>query len=190
MIVVHPTDPSTAMLSSIYEGLPNVTLFDSYRQRTEILSAIASAPEDEPILLLGHGCPYGLLDMRYGLVINDGDAPLLRSHPNLLCVWCYASSYGYYHGLRGFYSGMFISEDCEARMYGVDASHEEVEWCSRDFAKRLGVLLKEGKSLREAADEMKDPKWIVSDLTDYNYSRLEYRETGREDKPKDMKDYL
>ena len=104
MIVVHPKDPSTAMLRSIYEELPDVKLFDSYLQREEILSAIAAAPKDEPIFLLGHGCPSGLLDMRHGLVIDDGDADLLKDRPNLVCIWCYASTYGYNHDLAGFFS--------------------------------------------------------------------------------------
>ena len=69
MIVVHPSDPSTKMLSLIYEGIEDVTLFDSYLQRDEILAAIAAAPKDEPVLLLGHGSPDGLYDLRYGLIL-------------------------------------------------------------------------------------------------------------------------
>ena len=176
MIVVHPKDPSTAMLRSIYEELPDVKLFDSYLQREEILSAIAAAPKDEPILLLGHGCPSGLLDMRHGLVIDDGDADLLKDRPNLVCIWCYASTYGYNHDLAGFFSGMFISEPVEALMCGISATDYEIEWGASDFALRLGNLLRAGKAVREAAQEMMDPKWIVSELTRYNYSRLEYIE--------------
>lgn len=164
------------MLSSIYEGLPDVKLFDSYFQRREILSAIAAAPKDEPILLLGHGCPNGLIDMRYGLVINDSDAEILKDRPNLVCIWCYASSYGKNHYLQGFFSGMYISEPVEASMCEVKATDEEIEWYAWDFAIRFGNMLKGGKTVREAADELMDPKWIVNDLTEYNYSRLEYRE--------------
>lgn len=185
MIVVHPKDPSTEMLGSIYEDLPNVRLFDSYLQRDEILSAIAAAPIDEPILLLGHGSPRGLFDIRYGLVINSDDSCLLENRPNLICIWCYASSYAYLHSLKGFFSGMFISEPREALMCGVGASDEEIGWCASDFALRLGDLLRAGKTVAEAASEMMDPKWIVSDLTEYNYSRLEYRPTGGEDMPMD-----
>ena len=179
MIVVHPKDPSTGMLRSIYEGLPDVRLFDSYLQRDEILSAIAASPKDEPILLLGHGCPSGLLDMRYGLVLDDDDAPILRDRPNLVCIWCYASTYGLIHGLAGFFSGMFISEPEEAILCGVDATDEEIEREFSDFSQRLGNLLKDGKSVREAAEKMMDQRWMVSDLTRYNYSQLEYNECGR-----------
>ena len=117
------------MLKKVYEGLDNVTLFDSWKQRREILKAIAEAPREEPILLLGHGCPYGLFDMRYGLVLNDGDAELLRDRPNLVGIWCYASSYAEAHGLKGFYSGMFISEGGEADCVGVNATEEGMEPC-------------------------------------------------------------
>jgi hypothetical protein len=48
MIVVHPTDPSTRMLSLIYENVKDVTLFDSWKQRDKILKAIAAAPREEP----------------------------------------------------------------------------------------------------------------------------------------------
>ena len=178
MIVVHPKDPSTEMLRSIYEGLPNVTIFDSYRQRAEILSAIESAPKDEPIFLLGHGCPNGLLDMRYGLVLNDNDARLLEDRPNLVCIWCYASTYARNHNLKGFFSGMFISEVPEAYMCRVEATPEEIDWCASDFALRFGDMLRAGKTIHQAADELMDPKYIVSDLTQYNYSRLVYLESG------------
>ena len=55
------------MLCEIYKGIEGVKLFDSWKQRDEILKAIVAAPKDEPILLLGRGCPSGLLDMRYGI---------------------------------------------------------------------------------------------------------------------------
>ena len=48
MIVVHLTDPSTRMLSLIYENVKDVTLYDSWKQRDKILKAIAAAPREEP----------------------------------------------------------------------------------------------------------------------------------------------
>lgn len=183
MIVVHPSDPSTKMLSLIYEGIEDVTLFDSYLQRDEILSAIAAAPKDEPVLLLGHGSPEGLYDLRYGLVLRDSDADLLKDRPNLVGIWCFASSYAYKHGLKGFFSGMFISEEPEAWMNGVKADAEEIDGKAWDFAKRFGELLRAGKSLGEAAAELMDPKYRDSDLTRFNYDRLTWRPTGEEELP-------
>ncbi|MCQ2146479.1 MAG: hypothetical protein MJZ16_03080 [Bacteroidales bacterium] len=188
MIVVHPTDLSTSHLRYIYEGIDDVKLFTSYKQRDEILSAIAAAPKDEPILLLGHGTPNGLMDMDYGHLITNSDANILRDRPNLVGIWCYASSYAYIHSLKGFFSGMFISEPKEARDLNVKASNEEIERCFTDFSKRFGNLLREGRSIKEAAMELMDPKYINDTVTKYNYSRLEYRETENDPMPIDIKE--
>ena len=185
MIVVHPYDPSTVMLGKVYEGLDNVTLFDSWKQRKQILEAIAAAPLEEPILLLGHGCPNGLYDLRYGLVLNDNDAELLKNRPNLVGIWCYASSYAEAHGLKGFYSGMFISEGREANYLGVNATEEEANTQAWDFSRRLGDLLRAGKPMEEVAKELMDPKYITSELTHYNYTRLTWRPTGNEPLPEE-----
>ena len=183
MIVVHPNDPSTKMLSLIYEDIKDVTFFDSRKQREEILMAIAAAPREEPILLLGHGCPNGLLDMRYGLVIKDEDAGILKDRPNLVGIWCYASSYAYHHGLKGFFSGMFISEEPEAWVNEVNAEAEEIDEKAWDFAGRFGDMLREGKPLQEIAAELMDSRHQDSALTRFNYERPTWRPTGKEPLP-------
>lgn len=183
MIVVHPKDPSTVMLAAIYEGIEGVKLFDSYLQREEILKAIAAAPKDEPILLLGHGCPSGLYDMRYGLVIRNADAELLKDRPNLVGIWCYASDYAYNHSLKGFFSGMFISEEPEAWVNGVEAEEAVINEKAWDFARRFGDMLRAGKPLGEIAAELMDPKHRDSELTRFNYDRLTWRVKGDEPLP-------
>lgn len=183
MIVVHPHDPSTVMLGKVYEGLDNVTLFDSYKQRKKLLEALAATPLEEPVLLLGHGCPGGLYDMRYGLILDDGDAELLKDRPNLIGIWCYASSYAAKHNLKGFFSGMFISEGIEACYKGVDATEEEANKYAWDFSQRLGDLLRQGLPLESVAKELMDPVHITNELTHYNYTRLTWRPTGREPLP-------
>ena len=171
------------MLALIYEGIEGVTLFDSWKQRKEILSAIAKAPKEEPILLLGHGSPSGLLDMRYGFVITDSDAEILRDRPNLVGIWCYASSYACKHNLKGFFSGMFISEEPEDWVNDVEADPEEIDEKAWDFAGRFGSLLREGKSLSEIATELMNPRHRDSELTRFNYERLTWRPTGEEPLP-------
>ena len=186
MIVVHPTDPSTVMLGKVYEGFENVKLFNSVEQRDEMLAAIAAAPREEPIMLLGHGCPNGLYDlMAWDMMVGGPDAELLKDRPNLIGIWCYASSYAAKHGLKGFFSGMFISEGGEATMVGVDATEEEANAHAWDFAQRLGDLLRQGLPLEDVAKELMDPKHITSELTNYNYTRLTWRPTGNEALPEE-----
>ena len=171
------------MLCEIYKGIEGVSLFDSWTQRNDILKAIAAAPKDEPVLLLGHGCPSGLLDMRYGLVINDADADLLKDRSNLVGIWCYASNYAFTHGLKGFFSGMFISELPEAIINGVDASAKEIDDDAWNFCIRFGLLLRGGVPLEDIAGVLMDPCYRVSDLTEFNYSRLTWRLQGNEPLP-------
>ena len=186
MIVVHPTDPSTVMLGKVYEGFENVKLFNSVEQRDEMLAAIAAAPREEPIMLLGHGCPNGLYDlMAWDMMVGGPDAELLKDRPNLIGIWCYASSYAAKHGLKGFFSGMFISEGGEATMVGVDATEEEANAHAWDFAQRLGDLLRQGLPLEDVAKELMDPKHITSELTNYNYTRLTWRPMGNEALPEE-----
>ena len=184
MIVVHPTDPSTEVLARLYDGIEGVTLFNSWEQRKEILNAIAAAPWEEPILLLGHGCPWGLYDLQNGVVIiGNKDAELLKDRPNLVGIWCYASSYAYNHGLKGFFSGMFISEPEEALMNEVDASERLIDEKTCDFAERFGKMLRGGKPLAEIAAELMDPCHRDCELTRFNYDRLTWRPTGEEPMP-------
>lgn len=171
------------MLSLIYKEIEGVTLFDSYKQRDAILAAIAAAPKDEPVLLLGHGSPDGLFDMRYGLLVKNSDAEILKDRPNLVGIWCYASSYAYKHGLKGFFSGMFISEEPEAWVNGVKAEAEEIGAKAWDFAGRFGGLLRAGRPLGETATELMDPRHRDSELTRFNYDRLTWRPTGEEPLP-------
>ena len=171
------------MLGLIYEGIGNVTFFDSWEQRSDIIEAIASAPREETILLLGHGSPHGLLDMRYGTVVGDADAVLLRDRPNLVGIWCYASDYARNHSLKGFFSGMFISEEPEAWVNGVEASAGEIDGKAWDFAGRFGDMLRSGVPLEEIARELSDPRHRDSELTRFNYERLTYRRTGTESLP-------
>ena len=171
------------MLGLLYEGLEGVTLFDSYKQRKELLEAIAAAPREEPVLLLGHGCPGGLYDLRYGLIITNADAELLKDRPNLIGIWCYASSYAYANGLKGFFSGMFISEKPEAIANDVEATAEEVDTKVWDFSRRFGELIRAGLPLEKIAAELMDPRHIDSDLTRFNYERLVWRPTGTEPQP-------
>ena len=179
MIVVHPKDPSTKFLHLMYEDIGGVLFFDSISQRKQILEAIRNAPKDEYILLLGHGTPHGLL----GGFIGDEDADLLRDRPNLVGIWCYASSYAYKHGLKGFFSGMFISEWYEAEANEVIAGLDEIDEMCWNFAGMFGDLLRSGYPLVAIADDLMNHNNINSDLARFNYNRLTYRKTGLEDLP-------
>lgn len=140
MIVIHPHDISTRFLHLMYEDIDGVRFFDSISQNGQILEAIKAASREEFILLLGHGTPYGLL----GGFIGDEDADLLKDRPNLIGIWCYASTFARRHSLKGFFTGMFISEWYEAADYDVDADPDEINELNWEFAGMFGDLLRAG----------------------------------------------
>ena len=176
MIVVHPYGNSTRFLHLVYENLPEVRFFSRSYERDRLLVALRSAPREEPVLLLGRGTPYGLA----GGLLRDGDAPLLRDRPNLIGIWNMASTFAFRHGLKGLFSGTFLTEPGEAFCEGIKDDLETNNW---DFAGRLGDLLRGGFSLPEIAEIMTEECYQDSALTRCNYSRLTLRIKGNEPLP-------
>ena len=90
--------------------------------------------------MLGHGSPYGLFSKGLfpgAFAIGDEHAELLRGKQNIY-VWCFASDYVKAHKLKGFATGMFISEVGEASYYSIHASQEVVDTSNHLFATLLG----------------------------------------------------
>ena len=67
----------------------------------------------------------------------------------------------------------------------MNATEEEANTQAWDFSRRLGDLLRAGKPMEEVAKELMDPKYITSELTHYNYTRLTWRPTGNEPLPEE-----
>jgi hypothetical protein len=74
------------------------------------------------------------------------------------------------HGLQGFFTGMFISEVQEASMYGIEASHKQIQNSNRQFALALGKYIDDQKEiLQKVKSEYKkkgDP------VVEFNRERL------------------
>ena len=73
--------------------------------------------DHDRIIMLGHGVPAGLINPKfkqtldYGdlLIIDDSYADLLRDKETI-SIWCYSNRYFERHGIKGFHTGMIISE--------------------------------------------------------------------------------
>ncbi len=52
-----------------------------------------------------------------------------------------------HYGLKGFSSGMFISEVAEAKMYGMQVPRTQVEVSNYAFAVTLGRILASGREM-------------------------------------------
>ena len=126
VLVIHPDDRSTDMLKAVYEGKGYDVITDGGIPQEELIKAIE---EHDTIIMLGHGTPYGLLavDRKIGFIgylIHDGHADLLKTKKTY-SMWCHSDAYFERHGMRGFHSGMIISEEMEALMYGIEGYSDE-----------------------------------------------------------------
>lgn len=72
--------------------------------------------------MMGHGSPWGLFNIGWvdfnGYIINISMVKYLKDK-ECICIWCNADKFVNYHNLKGFYSGMFVSEVSEAYCMGV-----------------------------------------------------------------------
>ena len=183
-LVIHPDDRSTDFLRPIYDGLGEITLVTGGVQKKDLARLIES---HDQVLMLGHGSPYGLMSVGQfpfcgGYVIDDKMAPLLAEKDNSVFIWCNADQYVDYNLLRGFYTGMFISEEFEAITMGVSVANEgEVEESNRSFVDVAGRFIDKGKELLLAAAKHEYGKLaLVNPVATYNNDRLYVSEGGND----------
>jgi len=133
-LIIHPSDHSTSFLDTVYAPLENKTIITGGVTKKEVLDLIK---EHDRVLMMGHGSPSGLFavgqfnketDSKWDLafIIDQSVVPLLREKDNSVFIWCNADRFVKYHGLMGFYSGMFISEVGEATYCGIPGTDQEL----------------------------------------------------------------
>lgn len=159
-LVIHPKDRSTDFLKPIYEGIENKTVVTGGITKDELNELIKT---HDRIVMLGHGCPLGLFSVgqfptergtiiendklvlveknynkRYGLIIDEDTVTLLKEKTDNIYIWCNSDEFVNKYGLKGFYSGMFVSEVGESYFCGVHSKQEVVTESNNEFSKILG----------------------------------------------------
>ena len=174
-LIIHPIDKSTDFLKSIYKHIPYKTIITGYVSPEELEKEIR---EHDRIFMMGHGCPAGLFSVgRFpntnGLVISEKHVPLLEGK-ECVFIWCNADEFVLKYGLKGFYSGMFISEVGEAMYCGLpNTKQTEVTTSNYGFANILGEH--SNKTIENMYKETKKEYELMSvnsPVAKYNYDRL------------------
>ena len=116
--IIHPEDPSTDFLKTIYAKIQNKTVITGGMEKRELDQMIKRYP---PILMLGHGSPSGLFSVgrftnSWGYIIEEISSMYLRGK-QMMCIWCNADEFVFRNKLKGLYTGMFISEMSEALQF-------------------------------------------------------------------------
>jgi len=167
-LILHPMDHTTDFLSAVYEGKKWDVIKDSIIE-PEVLKELIEL--HDRIICLGHGSPSGLFG-RFGYLIHDGLASLLKDKL-LVTVWCHADQFINRHRLKGFYSGMFISELEEAWMYGIYNTDERAIAESNNlFSSALGKYIDSDNILENVKREYRDEN---DPVITFNHNRLYYR---------------
>ena len=127
-LIIHPKDSSTTFLEILYKNIPDKTLITGGVTKGEIMRLIDS---HDRVMMMGHGSPSGLFSTsRFfgtnGYIIDSRMVPFLREKDNSVFIWCNADRFVNLFNLKGFYSGMFISEVSEATYCGLPGMSQEL----------------------------------------------------------------
>ena len=182
-LIIHPQDPTTDDLCPIYQdaGLTGrVTVVRGDVSRKELQELIAS---HDRVWMMGHGSAVGLMDREKAfdptdpVVIDGSHAKLLREKgDSCIFLWCYAQDFVEPRELRGFYSGMFISELREADLLGLEGVTEShIETSNKVFADCMKTCVA-NSSAPEILQELKSGAYAElaqsNPVAAFNFERL------------------
>lgn len=180
MIVIHPNDKTTRFLKTVYAFESYVDLYTEKDSNSEIRRALNHrAYPGEYIMMLGHGCEYGLFapeseNKPFGrLIINGSHVEFLRKN---ICIgiWCNANLFAEKYSLHGVFSGMIISEMEEACMYGIKTTPEELESENDRLAGLLKDAVQNCKTLKDIPEYIKSHAPMETPLQRFNYNNIYY----------------
>lgn len=169
-LIIHPDDRSTDFLKRIYSTAEKATVLSTFPK--ESVDEVPREMQNyDRIMMMGHGTPDGLFAMNadpvdekawkaavesdgpkamdkfdfWGdLIVSDTTVRVLRHYNNSIFIWCNADRFVKEHRLKGFYSGMFISEVGEAKMCGLgEVPRGLVSESNRTFARIMSRHINE-----------------------------------------------
>ena len=145
-LIIHPHDESTQFLDIVYNPIPNKTIITGGVTQKELIKLIE---EHDRVMMCGHGSPYGLFSVGQfpdtkGYVIGSTMVETLMEKDNSIFIWCNADQFVNHHKLKGFYSGMFISEVGEAYYCGLPGTEQDsVDESNYGFVNMLSECINE-----------------------------------------------
>jgi hypothetical protein len=179
-LIVHPADESTTFLDIVYKDIPNKTVVQGGCSKMDVMNLIK---EHDRVMMMGHGSPGGLFSIgqfdncgvKYGgYIIDQSTVSLLKEKDNSVFIWCNADKFVNVFGLKGFYSGMFISEVGEALYCGLPGTQQsEVDESNYGFVNIIGKYINEDKNIIYE-NVMKEYGIIAEEnpVALYNHNRL------------------
>lgn len=166
-LVIHPKDITTDFLKGIYYNKSWTVVNDPKIKREELIEEIEG---HDRIFMMGHGSPQGLFGGD-GMLIDQNLVPLLKQKITMF-IWCHADKFVNKYSLKGFYTGMFVSEEEEALYCNIPGStDEQIEYSNTLFAETVNRFIDVDNILgnvKALYNNKEDGNIII----EYNRSRL------------------
>jgi hypothetical protein len=178
-LIIHAEDSSTDFLCPIYQTIKNKTVLRKGLTKNEIAEQIKI---HDRVLMLGHGSPEGLFSVGQfetdnSLIIDGSLINLLAEKEENVYIWCHANKFVERHNLKGFYTGMFVSEFLEVVYCQLPLVEDIVIDESNDgFSKIVSKYVNDSKSVlyKKVLEEYQ----IIANgnlVAAYNIDRLYYQ---------------
>lgn len=149
-LIIHPNDSSTTFLDIIYKDIEDKTVITGGITKMEVAQLIK---EHDRVMMMGHGYPDGLFSVgqfpkTYGTIIDFSMVDLLNEKDNNVFIWCNADQFVNRYQLKGFYSGMFISEVGEAGYCGIYGTDQQlIDESNYGFCNIIAKYINEDREL-------------------------------------------
>ena len=131
-LVIHPQDTTTSFLSQSYLDMSHTVVTDPKVSKSKLKELIKS---HDKIIMMGHGTPDGLIATDRFII--DSKYIYLLKDKICVCVWCHADEFFHKYKLKGYATGMVVSEVDEAQDYGVPCTYEDIFESNHLLAKSL-----------------------------------------------------
>ncbi len=177
-LVIHPEDSTTWFLNRVYENIENLTLITGNVSKNEVKSMIR---DHDRVMMMGHGSPGGLFSVgqfpsttNNGYIIDEEMVELLKEKDNSVFIWCNADKFVERYDLKGFYTGMFISEVGEAMYCGLpETKQPEVDESNFGFVDIMGECVDtDPKTMHFIAKSKYGELIDHNPVAKYNHERL------------------
>ena len=178
MLVIHPNDSSTKVLSALYQNKKDAVVMTQNASSSDIKKSLHHLPKSERLMLLGHGSDAGLFsregdgDEFNRIIVGHQHSYYLRGRSNIVGIWCNADLFARKEGLHGLFSGMIISEMEEAEQYGIPTTQEELDTELQIFVHHLGMHLNSDAPLHKIPEYMRNTLYHPCLLNEFNYRNL------------------
>ncbi len=174
-LIIHPKDGTTDFLKPIYKNIEAPVLLSGGVNTQQILNYLNKC---DRALMMGHGSPGGLFSIgkfQTGVyVIGSWCIDSLIQKTENVYIWCNADKFVEKYRLKGFYTGMFISEVAEATFCGVrDITQDQVDESNHTFAEiMMNIINLPKKEIFENVKKVYGKLANKNPVALYNWKRM------------------